>query len=146
MLSFSGSLKVFLAVKPCDLRKSFNGLHALVSGSLGEDPHQGALFVFCNRRRTRWKVLYWDGTGLWVLIKRLEKGTFWWPDTSELGFSKCKRHTKPLLTRCFGPGCGCSAGGLIRCGPPKIRRFPLFWGPTSCFLKRVWHTHRSRRF
>ena len=88
MLSFSGRLKVFLAVKPCDLRKSFNGLHALVSGSLGEDPHQGALFVFCNRRRTRLKVLYWDGTGLWVLMKRLEKGTFWWPDASELGFSK----------------------------------------------------------
>jgi transposase len=70
-VSFSGSLKVFLAVEPCDLRKSFNGLHALVRGSLGEDPQQGALFMFCNRRCTRLKVLYWDGTGLWVLIKRL---------------------------------------------------------------------------
>ncbi|HEY5892526.1 MAG TPA: IS66 family insertion sequence element accessory protein TnpB [Chthoniobacterales bacterium] len=51
MLSFTGSLKVFLAVEPCDLRKSFNGLHGLVSERLGEDPRTGALFVFCNRFR-----------------------------------------------------------------------------------------------
>jgi len=67
MLSFSGSLKVFVAVEACDLRKSFNGLHALVTERLGEDPRQGALFVFTNRRRTRLKILCWDGTGLWVL-------------------------------------------------------------------------------
>ena len=48
MLSFSGSLKVFLAVEPCDLRKSFNGLHGLVVEKLGEDPRTGALFVFTN--------------------------------------------------------------------------------------------------
>ena len=72
MLSFSGSLKVFVAVEACDLRKSFNGLHALVTERLGEDPRQGALFVFTNRRRTRLKILCWDGTGLWVLTKRLE--------------------------------------------------------------------------
>jgi len=79
MLSFSGSLKVFVAVEPCDLRKGFNGLYAAVTERLGEDPKGGALFVFCNRRRTRIKILYWDGTGLWVLIKRLEQGTFAWP-------------------------------------------------------------------
>lgn len=53
MLSFSGSLKVFVAVQPCDLRKGFNGLHALVTERLGEDPRQGSLFVFSNRRHTR---------------------------------------------------------------------------------------------
>ena len=53
MLSFSGSLKVLLAVEPCDMRKSFNGLSALVGEHLLEDPRQGALFVFTNRRRTR---------------------------------------------------------------------------------------------
>jgi len=79
MLSFPGSLKVFVALEACDLRKSFNGLHALVSERLQEDPRQGALFVFSNRRRTRLKILYWDGTGLWVMIKRLEEGTFAWP-------------------------------------------------------------------
>ena len=66
MLSFSGSLKVFVAVEPCDMRKGFNGLYAAVTERLGEDPKGGALFVFCNRRRTRIKILYWDGTGLWV--------------------------------------------------------------------------------
>ena len=74
MLSFTGGLKVFIALESCDLRKSFNGLHALVSERLGEDPRQGALFAFTNRRRTRLKILYWDGTGRWVLIKRLEEG------------------------------------------------------------------------
>lgn len=71
MLSFSGSLKVFVAVEPCDMRKGFNGLHAAVTERLGEDPKSGALFVFCNRRHTRLKILYWDQTGLWVLTNRL---------------------------------------------------------------------------
>jgi len=83
MLSFSGSLKVFVAVEPCDMRKGFNGLFAAVTERLGEDPKGGALYVFCNRRHTRIKILYWDGTGLWVLTKRLEKGTFSWPKTIE---------------------------------------------------------------
>lgn len=79
MLSFTGGLKVYVAIEPVDLRKSFNGLEALVSQRLGEDLRQGALFVFTNRRHSRLKILYWDGTGLWVAIKRLEKGTFSWP-------------------------------------------------------------------
>jgi transposase len=79
MLSFSGSLKVFVALEACDLRKSFQGLQALVTERLGEDLRQGALFVFSNRRHTRLKILYWDGTGLWLLMKRLEQGTFAWP-------------------------------------------------------------------
>jgi transposase len=79
MLSFSGSLRVFVAVEPCDMRKGYEGLSALASGVLGEDVRSGALFVFSNRRRTRLKILYFDGTGMWVLGKRLEKGTFSWP-------------------------------------------------------------------
>ena len=67
MLSFAGSLKVFVALEACDMRKGFNGLHALVTEKLGEDPRGGALFVFTNRRRSRLKILCWDGTGLWVL-------------------------------------------------------------------------------
>lgn len=79
MLSFSGSLKVFVALEACDMRKGFNGLHGLITEKLREDPRSGALFVFTNRRRTRLKILCWDGTGLWVLTKRLEEGTFSWP-------------------------------------------------------------------
>jgi transposase len=83
MLNFTGSLRVFLGVEPVDLRKSFSGLLALVMNRLKEDPLQGALFVFSNRSRSRLKMLYWDGTGLWVLVKRLEKGTFAWPAPAE---------------------------------------------------------------
>ena len=90
MLSFTGSLKVFVAMEPCDLRKSFNGLEGLVRERLVEDPRSGSLFVFCNRTRTRLKILYWDGTGLWVLCKRLEKGTFSWPAAGELNQAKLK--------------------------------------------------------
>lgn len=79
MLSFSGSLKVFVAVEACDMRKGFNGLSALVAERLGEDLKSGALFVFSNRRHTRIKIICFDGTGIWVLSKRLEQGTFSWP-------------------------------------------------------------------
>ena len=79
MLSFAGSLKVYVATEPADMRKSFNGLYALTQNVLKEDPTSGALFVFTNRRRNRVKILNFDGTGLWVMTKRLEKGTFNWP-------------------------------------------------------------------
>ena len=51
MLTFSGSLRVFLALEPCDMRKSFDGLHAEVANRLGDDPRSGAVFVFINRSR-----------------------------------------------------------------------------------------------
>ena len=66
----------------------FNGLHGLVTEKLKEDPRQGSLFVFSNRRHTRIKILCWDGTGLWILTKRLERGTFSWPRSLEPGVSK----------------------------------------------------------
>ena len=67
MLSFTGGLKVFVALEPVDLRKSFSGLEGLVSERLGEDLRPGALFVFTNRRHSRLKILSGDGTGLWLL-------------------------------------------------------------------------------
>ena len=88
MLSFPGSLKIYLAIEPCDMRKSFNGLSAVVQEKLKSDPQKGPLFVFTNKRRNRLKILYFDGTGLWVLAKRLEQGTFSWPRPSQSGQSK----------------------------------------------------------
>lgn len=79
MLNITGKIDVYLAVEPVDLRKSFNGLHAVTMSVLQENPESGSLFVFTNKRRNRVKILYWDGTGMWVMIKRLEKGTFSWP-------------------------------------------------------------------
>jgi len=97
MLSFTGGLKVFVALEPVDLRKSFSGLEGLVSERLGEDLRQGALFVFTNRRHTRLKILYWDGTGLWLLIKRLEQGAFSWPKNVEEGRVKLKLTPEALV-------------------------------------------------
>jgi transposase len=97
MLSFTGGLKVFVALEPVDLRKSFSGLEGLVSERLGEDLRQGALFVFTNRRHSRLKILYWDGSGLWLLIKRLEKGTFSWPRSIEAGAVKLKLTPEALV-------------------------------------------------
>jgi transposase len=67
---------VFAYCRPADMRKGFEGLSALVRRDLGRDPVDGALYLFTNRRRRRAKVLYFDGTGLCVLSKRLEKGQF----------------------------------------------------------------------
>jgi transposase len=80
MLSFGGK-RVYLACGKTDMRKSINGLSAIVEGSFKLDPFDGALFVFCNRNRDRVKILEWDGDGFWLYFKRLEKGRFRWPDT-----------------------------------------------------------------
>ena len=78
----SAALKVFLALEPCDMRKSFNGLHELASRHHESSPGRDSLFVFTNKNRNRIKLLYFDGTGLWVATKRLEKGRFSWPAPS----------------------------------------------------------------
>jgi transposase len=93
MLSFAGSLRVLVALEPCDLRAGFNRLQALVAEKLCEEVKSGTLFVFTNVRRSRLKVLYWDGSGLWLLSKRLERGTFFWPRAAEAG--KTKMHLAP---------------------------------------------------
>jgi transposase len=75
--------KIYIAVEAIDMRKGFEGLHGLVRDHLGEDPLSGHLFLFTNRTKTRLKVLVWDGSGLWVCAKRLEKGRFRWPMATE---------------------------------------------------------------
>ena len=73
------SVKVCLATEPCDLRKSFDTLSVVVREQLSEDPLSRKVFVFLNRRCDRVKLLYWDGSGLWILAKRLERGKFCHP-------------------------------------------------------------------
>ena len=78
MLNF-GDKPVYLCCGVTDMRKSINGLMALIQGSFELDPFADALFVFCNRRRDRIKILEWDGDGFWLYFKRLERGHFRWP-------------------------------------------------------------------
>jgi transposase len=83
MLAFPAAIRIYVALEPVDMRKQYDGLWAAAQHQLGEDPKNGAVFVFTNRERTRLKLLYWDGTGVWVLAKRLEEGRFSWPEPSE---------------------------------------------------------------
>jgi transposase len=71
--------KIYIAVEAIDMRKGFEGLHGLVRDHLGQDPLSGHLFLFTNKTKTRLKAIVWDGSGLWVCAKRLEKGRFRWP-------------------------------------------------------------------
>lgn len=79
MLTFPPSVRIYLAAGVTDMRKSFDGLAAITQNLLELDPLSGHVFVFCNRRRDRIKLLYWDRAGFWCLANRLEEGTFAWP-------------------------------------------------------------------
>jgi len=78
MLSFppSPSVRIFIGRDPVDMRKGFDGLSGVVIEVVDEDPQSGHLFVFFNKRRNLMKAIVWDGSGYWVLYKRLEQGRF----------------------------------------------------------------------
>lgn len=76
MIGSTRSLRVFAYTLPTDMRKGFDGLYGMVSNHLGHDPLSGDMFLFVARNRKRAKVLLWDGTGLCLYAKRLEKGKF----------------------------------------------------------------------
>ena len=76
MLSFGAVTRVWVATQATDLRKSYDGLVALVEGSFGRDAMSGHRYVFLNRRATQVRILFWDRDGFCILMKRLEAGTF----------------------------------------------------------------------
>jgi transposase len=76
MIHLPASVRVYLCLTACDMRKSFDSLHALVREHLDLDPFAGHLFVFASRRRDRVKILYWDRDGFAIWSKRLEQGTY----------------------------------------------------------------------
>ena len=82
-LAFPPSTKVYLSLAPCDMRKGFDGLSAQVRNILQLDPFSGAVFLFRGRRGDRLKALVWDGSGLCMYAKRLERGKFVWPRAHE---------------------------------------------------------------
>lgn len=85
MFGLGPATKIYVGVEAVDMRKGFDGLFGLVRDQLQQDPLSGHLFLFTNRHKTRLKALVWDGSGLWVCAKRLEKGRFRWPSGQETG-------------------------------------------------------------
>ena len=76
MIHLPASVRVYLCLSPCDMRRSFDGLHALVRDHLELDPFAGHLYLFANKRRDRLKILYWDRDGFAIWAKRLEEGAY----------------------------------------------------------------------
>ncbi|WP_192257115.1 IS66 family insertion sequence element accessory protein TnpB, partial [Mesorhizobium silamurunense] len=79
----AGAVKVMVATKPVDFRKGAEGLAALVREAMGADPFSGAVYVFRAKRADRIKLVYFDGTGVCLLAKRLEDGKFCWPGITD---------------------------------------------------------------
>jgi transposase len=79
VLTVPPSVRIYLAAGATDLRRSVDGLSALVRERMHLEPMSGHLFLFRNRRGDRLKILVWDRSGFWVMYKRLEQGTFSWP-------------------------------------------------------------------
>lgn len=79
----SSAVRVYLATGPTDMRKQINSLSILVQEGMELDPFSGSVFVFCNRRRSTVKALYWDRNGFCLWQKRLERERFRWPETAE---------------------------------------------------------------
>jgi transposase len=96
MISFSFPTEIYIANRPTDFRKCFDGLCGEIQSYLQSDPLSGALFVFYNKRRDRLKMIVWDNDGFWMFYKRLEKGTFEIPagnnDISCIGISAEQLH------------------------------------------------------
>jgi transposase len=82
MLNLTAGMRIYLAASPVDMRRSFDGLSAVILEVLQNDPLEGHLFVFRGKGGDKIKALYWDRNGLAIWYKRLEKGRFKWPSIS----------------------------------------------------------------
>jgi transposase len=97
MLALTTTTRIFLAVEPVDLRRGFDGLMAYVQRVLDLQVLEGGLFVFTNRRKNRLRLLWWDGSGLWLATKRLERNCFDWPTTEGTSVSMRPEQLSALI-------------------------------------------------
>lgn len=89
---------MYLACGSTDMRKSIDGLAALIKEGFDLDPFSLPLFVFCNRQRDKLKILYWEHNGFWLYYRRLERGTFRWPtDANAAPLNITRRQLRWLL-------------------------------------------------
>jgi transposase len=85
MFGLGAATRIYVATGATDMRLGFNGLFGLVRGRLESDPLSGHLYLFANARRDRMKVLFFDGSGLWVCARRMEGGRLRWPEADAAG-------------------------------------------------------------
>lgn len=83
MITAGTDLQVMVATRPVDFRKQADGLAAIVQAALGADPFCGAVYVFRSKRMDRVKLLWWDGSGICLMTKRLEDAQFRWPPIAD---------------------------------------------------------------
>ena len=124
MIGSTRNLRVFAYAKPADMRKQYEGLSALVRQELGRNPESGDLFLFQNKRRNRAKVLHYDGTGLCVYAKRLDKGSFapLWRDSISKELPLTMTELQLFLE-------GNELVGRMRFSPPKVTEKDLVIAP-----------------
>jgi|SRR5271156_3789510 transposase len=79
MFGLGPATRIYVALGATDMRKGYDGLYGIVRDKLGLEVRTGHLFLFANAKRNRLKILIWDGSGLWICGKRLERGRFTWP-------------------------------------------------------------------
>jgi transposase len=96
MIHLPASVRVYLCLTPCDMRKSFDSLHTLVREHLELDAFAGHLFVFASRRKDRVKILYWDHDGFAMWSKRLEEGTY------QVPFDGTEEHRREITAQELG--------------------------------------------
>jgi transposase len=97
MIALPSGARIWIAAGVTDMRKGFDGLASLVQETLAEDPFSGQMFVFRGKRGDRVKLLWWDGDGLCLLAKRLERGRFVWPQASSGSVSLSAAQLSMLL-------------------------------------------------
>jgi transposase len=114
MLHLPASVRVYLCLSACDMRKSFDSLHALVRDHLELDAFAGHLFVFRSRRADRVKILSWDRDGFALWAKRLEKGTYAWPGEDSPGERRREITTQEL---------GALLSGIDLARAPRRKRY-----------------------
>jgi len=105
MIQITPQMRVLVAVEPADFRRGIDGLARLCRDALRSDPFSGAVFVFCNRRRTSVKLLVYDGQGFWLAQKRLSSGRFrFWPKAAGEAAATLQAHEVQVLLRGGDPG------------------------------------------
>ena len=144
MFGLGRATRIYLGVDAIDMRKGFNGLYGVVREQVADrDRLSGHLFLFTNRSRTRIKALVWDGSGLWVCAKRLEKGRFAWPSEPQAGSITMRPEELAMLingldfARTKGP-----RRNWLRRNPRRVKHFCLemyqVWIVSAAFCFYNW--------